>query len=152
MQTIRTNLFNGAPTQYTNCDLQSMCVFNGAILGAGASGIRKLCCGTSDDGTAIGAYFKTFALKLGHEGKKRVRFLYLNIETDGEVIVTPIVDGVEKSPITFTSNGNGLQMIRKTVARSTEGVYWQFKIENVAGCWFSLDKVEVLPVNLSRGR
>jgi len=152
MQTVRTNLTNGASTQYTNCNFNSMCVFNGAIIGAGDMGVRKLCCDDNDNGADINAYVKTFAFKFGHEGNKRVRFIYMTVETDGDVIVTPIVDGVEQTPITFSANGTGRQFIRKTVARTSSGVYWQFKIENFAGCWFSLDKVEVLPINLSRGR
>jgi len=152
MQTLRMNTRTGAVSQYSNFDVVSMCQFNDTILGAGPGGLFRLSCEDDDNGTDIDAYVKTFALKLGHEGKKRARFIYLTIETDGEVIVTPIVDGVEKTPITFTPNGAGRQMIRKAVARTTEGVFWEFKLENVNGCWFSQPILEVLPVNLSRGR
>jgi len=122
------------------------------MLGAGDGGLFKIGCDDDDNGADINAYVKTFAFKFGHEGNKRVRFSYMTVETDGDVIVTPIVDGVEQTPITFSANGTGRQFIRKTISRASSGVYWQFKVENVDGCWFSLDKVEVLPVNLSLGR
>lgn len=152
MYTIRTNIKNSSSTQYNNFDIVSTCEFNGQILGAGTGGLFKLSCEYDDEGTDINSYVKTFALKLNHDGKKKVRYIYLNLETDGTVLVTPIVDGIEKPVITFTPTTTGRQFIRKSVGISTSGVYWQFKIENVNGCWFYLDKMEVLPINLSRGK
>lgn len=152
MQTVRLSIPNNALTQYDNFNVVSLCQFNGKILGAGPDGLFRLSCEDDDNGADIEAYIKTFALKLDHEAEKRVRFIYLNIETDGDVIVTPIVDGAIKESITFSPRGAGRQFIKKSVARTSRGVYWQFKIENVGGCWFSLDNIEVLTVPLSRGR
>lgn len=152
MNTIRTNIKTGASTQYSNFDVVSMCEFNGKILGAGPGGLFRLSCEHDDDGVDIDSYVKTFELKLGHDGNKRLRFIYMNLETDGTVLVTPIVDGMVKPAITFASSGAGRKFMRRSVGRTTSGVYWQFKIENVDGCWFYLDKVEVLPINLSLGR
>lgn len=152
MNTIRTNIQTNASTQYSNFDIVSMCEFNGKILGAGPGGLFRLSCEHDDDGANIDSYVKTFELKLEHDGDKRVRFIYINLETDGTVRVTPIVDGVENPAVIFAPSSPGRKFMRRSVGRATSGVYWQFKIENVSGCWFYLDKVEVLPIPLARGR
>jgi len=150
MQTIRTNLTNNASTQYTNYDFQSMIVFNGIILGAGTAGLRKLCCGNDDEGTDIAAYFKTGLSTLNWIGKKKNRFIYLGVETEGTIIITPIIDGTNGTPVTFTPNSNGKQFMKMSVPNNNMGYYWAYKVENVDGCWFSVDEVTVLPTYLSK--
>jgi hypothetical protein len=152
MNTIRTNIKRRASTQYSNFDFRSMCRVGDKVFGAGPGGLYRLTCENDDDGADVDAYVKTFELKLGHDGNKRCRFIYMNLETDGTVLVTPIVDGVEKPQIAFVPKKVGRQFMRMPVGKTTSGSYWQFKIENVNGCWFYLDKVEVLPIKLSLGR
>jgi len=148
--TIRTNLKNNASTQYSNFNFQSMAVIHGVILGAGTVGLRKLCCGSADVSTDIDAYFKTGATVLNWVGKKKNRFIYLGVETNGVIIITPIVDGVEGTPITFTPTNTGKQFMKMSVSQNHKGYYWEYKVENVDGCWFSLDEVTVLPIYLSK--
>lgn len=150
MQIIRTNLTNNASTEYTNCNFQSMILFNGTVLGAGSDGIRKLNTGSLDVATSISAYFKTGLSTLNWIGKKKNRFIYLGVETDGNIIITPIIDGANGTPITFTSTNNGKQFMKMSVPNNNMGYYWGYKVENVSGCWFSVDEVIVLPTYLSK--
>jgi hypothetical protein len=76
----------------------------------------------------------------------------LTIETDGDVIVTPIVDDVEQTPVTFSAVTPGKQLLTKPVVHNAVGYSWKFRIENVDGCWFALKKFEALPINLSLRR
>jgi len=150
--TVRTNLKNNASTQYSNFDFQSMALIHGIPLGAGTVGLRKLCCGADDAGTDISAYFITGSSILNWMGKKKNRFIYLGVETDGVIIVTPIIDGANGTPITFTPNSTEKQFMKMSVPNNNMGYYWGYKVENVSGCWFSLDEVTVLPTYLSKRR
>jgi len=150
MQTVRTNLSNNAPTQYTNYDFQSMVLFNGLLLGAGSMGLRKLCCGTTDAGTAIASYFKTRSSLLNWDGKKKNRFIYLAVKTSGTVIITPIIDGVNGTAITFTPSNSETKYMKMSVSSDNMGYYWEYKVENVSGSTFSIEEITVLPVYLSK--
>ena len=75
MQTIRTNLINYAPTQYTNFNYTSMCVFNGVVLGAGSSGLYRACCGDTDNAVAIDAYFVPHKTDFGIANEKTIEQL-----------------------------------------------------------------------------
>ena len=100
----------------------------------------------------IDAYVKTFVNKLGYDANKRLRFIYLGIETDGTLIVTPTVDGADKTAVTFTPTTTGRQYMRMPIGRGSEGAYWSFKVQNVGGCWFAIYEAHVLPIYLPRWR
>jgi len=123
MITLHTNLKTDASAQLTGYDFNSYCRFGEHLLACGSS---ALC--------AIG----------GDAGEEQL--------TNGDVIVTPIVDDVERTPVTFSSVTPGKQLLRQPVLWDIDGYNWKFRIENVDGCWFALKKVEALPINLSLGR
>jgi hypothetical protein len=151
MQTIRTNLFNNASTQYTNYDFTSMCEFNGKILGAGAVGIRQLGCGTTDVLEDVNASFKTGEATFGYDGNKRLGYIYLGIETDGDMTVTPYFDGVTMPVVEFSPEPSlTRQNIMSRVGRGEKGVYMSFLVENVEGAQFSLDCIHTSTTNLNR--
>lgn len=152
MQTIRTNLRNSASSQYSNFNFTSFCELDGELYGAGPDGFFKIGACDDDNGKDVDARFETFYTGWEHDGKNKVRFVYLTIETGGDVIVTPIVDDVEQTPVTFSAVTPGKQVLRKPVAHDVVGWNWKFRIENVDGCWFALKKFEALPINLSLGR
>jgi hypothetical protein len=151
MTTLQTNLEHSASTQLTGYDFNSYCRFGEHLLACRGDALCSIG-GTSGTEEVSNSLIETFFTDLDHDGKKRVRFIYLTIETDGDVTVTPIVDDVEQTPVTFSSVTPGKQLLRKPVVRDAVGFSWKFRIENVDGCWFALKKVEALPVNLSLGR
>jgi hypothetical protein len=150
MQTISTNLFNGTSTQYTNHQFTAMTVFDGKVIGVGASGVVQLCCGKLDTNAAIDAYLKTGSSNLGWIGKKKNRFIYLSIEAEGNIIITPIIDGVNGTAVTITPSVTGTQYMKVPMNSGDMGYYWAYKVENVDGCWFSINEMQVLPVSLSK--
>jgi len=142
----------GAPTtELVGHDFTSYFRCGDKYFGVAVNGVYELT-GADLNGDEIDAVIETFYTDLGHEGKTRVRFIYLTIETNGDVIVTPIVDDVERTPVTFSSVTPGKQLLRQPVLWDIDGYNWKFRIENVDGCWFALKKVEALPINLSLGR
>lgn len=151
MITLHTNLKVGASTQLTGYDFNSYCKFGEHSLACGSSTLCSIG-GVSGTEQPANSLIETFFTDLEHDGKKKIRFIYLTIETDGDIIVTPIVDDVEQTAVTFSSVVAGKQFLRKTVGNSAIGFNWKFRIENIDGCWFAIKKFEVLPVNLSLGR
>lgn len=147
MITTLTNLSVGAITQITNFGFNSAGNFDGMALICNKSGIFQI--GTDGEADTL---VETFAMKLGHSAGKRLHFIYLGIETEGTVRITPIVDGVECPAVEFSPVASGRQFMRCKVGRGSKGVYWSFRIENVDGCWFAIDEVHVLPVYLPMWR
>jgi len=140
MITLYTNLRNGSTTQLTGLNFNSACVFNGKCLLCNQSGVDELV-----DASGAESLFGTFVTTLGHPGQKDVRYLYIDLETDGELIVTPIVDGVRQLPVSIVPVAAGRQRIRTKVGRGAKGWFWDFEVVNVDGCWFSIHSAEVLP-------
>lgn len=127
-----------------------MCIFDGSILGAGATGLFMLNTGNTDNAADIDAYFKTRSSLLEYPGKKKNRFIYLNVKTSGTVKVTPIVDGVSGTPIVFTPSDTENHYMKMSVSRDNLGYYWAYKVESVDGCSFTIDEITVLPMYLSK--
>jgi len=156
MLTLDTNIKPGAigekpTTQRAGFDFNSYFKFNGKYIAIMAGGVYELG-GTTKNGAAINAYFEPFNSKLGFDGIKRLRFLYLGIDTEGTMKVIVTADGADTRTITVTPQKTGRQYIRVPVGRDVSGCYWNFRIENVAGCRFSLDTLRALPIYLSKGR
>ncbi len=145
MQTVRTNLKINASSQYTNFNHTSMCMFNGIMLGAGTNGLFKACCGNTDNGVAIDAYFVQLKTNFGQMNEKRARYLYFGFESGGTLQATvtgddTIVSGPRDIVPAATK---GQQKIRITMPRSLYSwSYGSVKVNNVAGCDFSVDLIE----------
>jgi len=145
MQTVRTNLKHPmlAASQYTNNDYNSMCVFNGVILGAGDGGVRKLCCGNLDGATAISASFTPHLSDFGVDRPKRFRYLYFGGEYAGNMTVTVVTDQKKTCAAkTLTTTGKtGQHRPSVTAERVTPFMYATIKVANVAGAYFAVDSI-----------
>jgi hypothetical protein len=153
MQTIRVNLDNGAATQYSGYGFNSMCVFNGVIIAAGDDGLFRACCGDSDNGTAIDAYFVTSLTNLGSTNKKRVSKVYLGFECDGDMTVTITGDEKTTSPA-YTLDAElseGQQRRRCSTGKGMKWHYGSFRFDNVDGADFSVDHAQATVLFLSHG-
>lgn len=144
MQTTRTNINNMASTQYTNFDFTSMCVFNGVVIGGGPDGLFKACCGDSDNGTPIDAYFTMFNTDLNDSAKKRARFIKVGMSCDGDINMTFMGDGKNAiGPYTISADiTEGYQSRRVTVTSQEQFVYESLKFSNVDGSFFSIDNIK----------
>jgi hypothetical protein len=90
---LRVNTKTFAVSQYSNFNFNSMCFFNGVLLGANASGLFELE-GDNDDGTVIDAYFQLPSYDYETPKQKNFRKIYLEGEAEGNLTVTPVVDDV----------------------------------------------------------
>jgi hypothetical protein len=91
-------------------------------------------------------------LDLDHDGKKRLRHWYFGIETEGTLKITPYFDDVAGREITIAPTRTGKQILKVSGCCDEQGAYLRLKVENVAGCWFAIDRITVLPIYLPMGR
>lgn len=126
--------------------------FDGKVLATGADGLALMESAADFDGDPINAFLETFATEMGYAGNKRLRFLYLLVETTGDIKIIFTVDKVVTRTITVTPDADGVQFIKVPVGRSAAGASWSFRVENVDGCWFALKELSALPIYLHKGR
>lgn len=146
MQTVRTNLTNNVSSQYTNYDFNSMCRFNGKILGASGAGLFSLNEGTDDDGTDIDGYFTLLKSDFASMDEKRLRFIHCNYSSNGNIAASvELDDDVTSSDIPFITNtSKGYQINRIETPRN---LGWfsncAITIKNVDGSSLSIKHIDV---------
>lgn len=136
-------------TQYINYDFNSMVKFGDKYLGANDDGIFELD-GATDDGEYIGAYFEPIVTDFGISNPKKVRFVFLGYEAEGDLIVTLSADEGNEQSRTVSSKKTGQQSTRVSVNRDMHGRYIKFGVSNVRGCDFGIDAMDVAIVVMSR--
>jgi hypothetical protein len=151
---IAVNLKRLAPGQYRNFDFNSMCVFQGKPIAAGSDGIYSLEDAEKDNGTNIDSLVEFPTSDFGALVAKRFRKLYVGYETSGNLTLSWTVDDTTTGSTVLRANKTGQKQHRGIVAmsRAYKGVYWMFKVESAAGCDFSIDMIEGVPVIMTKGR
>ena len=150
MQSVRVNLSLNAASQYTNFNYNSMCRFNGVILGAGDAGVFKACCGTSDNGTNIAAYFTTLLTNFGSLDLKRAWYVYLGGQGGGATLTVTKDEATTENYQIAALSAQGAKRI--PVGKKTAWTYCALKISNLAGADFSIDTIKMFIKALGRGR
>lgn len=140
-----------ATTQRSNYGFNSFARRGNDYLACDANGLYQLG-GNLHDSGAIASDFETMSWDMRYEASKKVRFVYLNCETEGALEIIPVVDGVTYNAIPLTTTGAGMRLIRVPVPRGIRGVYWTFKIRNKEGCYFAVDYLKALSQRHARGR
>lgn len=143
MQVVRTNLKINASTQYSNFNYNSMCVFNGQVLGAGANGLMNTCEGDDDYGTNIDAYFIPIMTNFGTLNPKRLWSVYVGVVADADLLMTlsgddSTIEAEYSIPIN-TDKTN--QTVKVTVSKIPLNAYWKFKFNNVEGGDFMFNTI-----------
>ena len=144
--TFDTNVKSRATSQFKQFNFSSMTVFNGEVIGVNDLGMFRHT-GADDDGTVISAWMKTGMTDLGIQANKRMRYVYLGLETDGDLELELYADEVLVKTIPVTASKDGQQTVRFSVGRAGQkGVHWAFLIRNTSGARFAIDSIQVLPV------
>lgn len=144
----------GATTQYTNYDFNSMVKFGDTFLGACNNGIDDGIFeldGDTDNGDYIGAYFEPITTDFGISNPKKVRFIFLGYEAEGDLIVTLSADEGSEQSYTVDSQKTGQQRRRVPTNRNMQGRYIMSRISNVLGCDFALDAMDVTIIIMPHG-
>lgn len=146
-------LTNLAVTQYHNFDFNSACAFGDTTLVASEGGLFTLDA-ESDNGTDIDSEFMLVVSDWGMANLKKLRSVFLGLETDGDLQL--IVKNDESNERLYTipfsyPEKKGFNMATKVaVGRDGMGRYWSLGLKNVAGAEFALDSIEVLAIIINR--
>lgn len=138
------NTHTRALSRYANWPFNSMCNFNGAILGAGPDGIVELT-GDDDDGAPIEAELEGGVSDLNSERVKHVPYLYTGYRCTGQLAVTITADEIRAHTYYLDPRQDtNLHESRVKLARGEKGMYWQWNIANVDGCGFDLNTMKLV--------
>lgn len=145
---LNTNLkANNATTQYSDVDINAMCKVYQNYFASSSDGLYLMNSGNE----IISAYFVSAKMDFGIGNDKRLRYVYLSLETDGDLQLEVNTEKVAAVIYPITISQSGQQDIRIPITRSLYGRFWTFKISNgSSGADFSIDTIRVLPIIKSR--
>ena len=151
-QTWVLNTRKGALTSYgPEFQFNSYALFNGAVLGCGPSGVVVLGTQADDNGTKIDAVARTGKSDYDRSLLKRVPRLYIDYQTDGDMIFRTITsESGTRSYLLPTNNVIGFQQRRVPIGKGPKAAYWQYEMENVNGSDFTTRGIMAYPVMLRR--
>jgi len=135
-----------AVSQYCDYDFNSLC----GKLAAGPEGIFTLDDADTDNDVAIDSIVELPLTDFGISNQKRLRSVYFGYEAEGSLKLTVTNDEGNEREYTLEATTNTQHGGKVSINRNGKGRYWQLKIENVEGCDFSIDSIEVIPVILGR--
>ena len=144
------NLKNLAPTQYMEFDFNSLCEFDGQVLGANEDGIFLLESGDLDIAAAIDAYVE-WVTDFGIPARKHARRLTIAGETQGDLLITVQADGGDVAECSITGASELQQGIWHVyLPVDCRGRYFTIRISNESGSKFVIDEVfaDVIPINM----
>lgn len=143
---IEMNLARAAPTQMLDYNFNSMCWFNQKWIGANEDGLHALDVRDAAGVDVPDALFELPMSDFGIQGRKRLMFVWVYYEAAGDLLltITPDDGASFTCPLPARLGGNRQTMARRVpVDRTCSGYYFSIRIENVAGCDFSIDRIEV---------
>lgn len=149
MISLDLNILENAPGQLANFDFDSMVVFDGKLILAGADGLMEQDSSGTDNGDAITAWYKTGNSNLGTVRQKRLRKAYASYEAYGSGLTIGVYIDEALSYTESLSPTNGVQeSARINCRRSGKGSVMAFLVSNVNGADFSVSEIEVTPIIL----
>jgi len=140
-----------ATTQRTNFPFNSFFELDGTFFGCSSDGLFLLG-GDDDDGVDIDAYFVIGSTNLGRNEPKRLGYIYVSLETDGDVYLkaTPNMDTDDTLTYSISPTTTEYHVHREKLGRGAKAVNWGFEFGNTDGSNFSVSMLELMPQLLSR--
>jgi hypothetical protein len=143
--TANTDTF--AMSRYVNYPFNSLAEIAGVLYGAAADGLYRIDAAL-DAGTPIDAWVLTGQQDMGSEATKRMRVMYAGATTDGALQVTVrdnSYGAVSYHTFPFeVRRGDDFAPQRAKLGRGMRSRYWQFKVGNVDGADFKIDKLSLV--------
>jgi len=144
-----------ALSQYTNYPFNSFVIFRGRKMGASTDGIFELV-GDTDNGVPIQAEARFGITDMNTSHIKRVDRVYVGYRGahGHQVLIVRVMtnESQQRDYGVPPSIASGLHGARAVLGKGVEARYWQFGILNRNGENFTLDTVEVQPINYQRRR
>lgn len=139
-----------ATTELSNFDFNSMAMVNGYPVGASSDGLFLLNTGTTDNDVEFTRSITFATTDFAIKNPKRIRFIYVGIDTDNAFTVSTKVDEGSWRDETVTPAKTGLQRVRVPIGSDGEGRYWTVKVTSVYP--FRIDDIKILIYNESTGK
>lgn len=142
---------NYAIAQWTNYNFNSFCEFNGVALGSNEDGIYALT-GDQDGTTNIDAFFELGPTNMGEDKQLKLRRLITSGEFGGDLLLTVYKGegGAVEYDLTPVNKDMTQTTAETTLQLHHQDRFWSFRVENVDGCDFSIDMIDVLIALLAR--
>jgi len=143
---MRVNLKNIGVSQYADLTINSLCVFNGVVLGSNANGIFTLN-GTKDGSTDILAFFQTFSTDFNIPNHKKIKELQISGDTEGGLDVSVVTDNDKKTAVRVNMFGVvDQQKVRVRSDRCNFGRFLGIEVRNVEGKDFTVNTIDCVVV------
>lgn len=137
------NLEGEGVTEYTNFAFNSFAYFNGHYIAANGSGIYELT-GDNDAGDDIDAVFRTPQEDANVPHLKRPEDVYIGAKSDDDLAVSVLVDGnVTYEASNLAGKTTGIVTRKSKVGKGAKSRYWAVQVENVNGCDFVVETMEL---------
>jgi hypothetical protein len=138
------NVENDALSEYTNFVFNSFADFQGHILAAGDNGIFELT-GDMDNETDIDSVIRTNMTDGGVTYLKRPEDVYIGATSDDELQANVIVDGnVKHEGVAITGRSENVETRKTKIGKGAKSLFWAVEVENISGCNFSIDSIELV--------
>ena len=138
-----------ATTAYENYAFNSFAVIDGKAYGCKADGIYLLE-GDDDEGVPVRASVNFGANDFGTTKNKAMPHAYVGVAASGQLWLRVQVDGGTSYTYQARSVNAAQQVQRFDFGKGLKGSYYTFELFNSGGSDFDLDKIEFMPVVLSR--
>lgn len=143
------NARTGAHSDYQNWNFNSMAKIGEKYYGMKADGIY-LMEGDTDAGTDIDWVIKTGLTKLGSSRIKKVPRAFIGIRSDGCILLKIATDQQRERWYKLDNLEDFLTSRQVKLGRGVKGLYWKFALESINGSSLEYDKIDLLPLVLSR--
>jgi WD40 repeat protein len=142
-----------APSEYANFTFESMAGIAGRYYGAGPDGLFLLD-GDDDAGVPIEARIRTGELDFGSPMIKRIEEAFIGYTATGDLVLKLVWSraGKRKEHWYLAKNpvpGEPTET-RVVPGKGLESRYFQMELANVNGADFEIDRLDLVPINLSR--
>lgn len=144
--TLSTPISNIAVTQYDGFDFNSYCQMGDTYLAAGPNGIYTV--GRCDDfgGSDIDSTFTFLKTDFGSLNMKRLRRMYISYFTTGTLTLRVQVDDDQYRDFLMppVKVDNKQHIISENLTRDLKGGHFTFTIGNKDGCYFAINRIDVV--------
>jgi len=146
----------GATTQYTSFDFNSISKMSNKFFCAGDSGLYRLegtsNINASDDATysSIESYFELPTMDFGISGQKRFRSIYVGYEATGNLTLKISTELSAVQTYTLSATTLGRYARKVSINRTLKGRYWTIQIYGT-GVTFAIDEINILPIVRGHG-
>ena len=151
--TICLALHRVAVSQYDNYNFNSMCNFDGMLLGSNEDGLFQLDSGDFDDTQHIKAFFRLGATEFDMIEEKAVRYLLINCRLDGLLKASINPDGKGDVSSDVIPKNEDLRLIdhKVPIGKDTKGRSLDLKVENIQGSDFTINRIDAMLVKKASG-